>query len=49
MASGRKEKMAPGFYPPIQREVMIVSDYEFLVVIIMIITLAFTVHNGTHK
>ena len=38
MASDRKEKMALGFYPPIQGKGMI-----------MIITLAFTVHNGTHK
>ena len=41
--------MALGFYPPNTREVMIVTDYEILAVVLMIITLAFAIHNGTHK
>ena len=30
--------MALGFYPPIQREVMVVTDYEMLAIVLMIIT-----------
>ena len=32
-----------------QKGVMIMTDYEILAIVLMIITLAFSVHNGTHK
>lgn len=41
--------MALGFYPPVQREVIIVTTYETLAIVIMIITLAFSIHIGNHK
>ena len=28
---------------------MIMTDYEILAIVLMIITLAFTIHNGSHK
>lgn len=37
LPAGRKT-MALGFYPPIQREVMVVTDYEMLAIVLMIIT-----------
>lgn len=37
------------FTPPIQREVMVVTDYEILAIVLMIITVAFTIHIGNHK
>ena len=37
------------FTPPIQREVIIMTDYEILAIVLMIITLAFTIHIGSHK
>ena len=36
-------------YPPLQKGVIIMTDYEILAIIIMVITLAFAIHNGTHK
>lgn len=36
-------------YPHLQRGVIIMTDYEILAIIIMVITLAFAIHNGTHK
>ena len=42
--------MALGFYPLFyKRGVMIMTDYEILAIVLLIVTLAFTVHNGTHK
>lgn len=41
--------MALGFYSPVQREVMIMTTYEMLAIVLMIITLAFTIHIGNHK
>ena len=42
--------MALGFYPLfLQKGVMIMTDYEMLAIVLMIVTLAFTIHNGTHK
>ena len=32
-----------------QKGVMIMTDYEIIAIVLMIITLAFTIHNGTHK
>ena len=47
--AGRK-KMALGFHPLFhKRGVMIMSDYEILAIVLLIVTLAFSVHNGTHK
>ena len=37
------------FTLPIQREVMIMTDYEILAIVLMIITVAFTIHIGNHK
>ena len=28
---------------------MIMTDYEILAIVLLIVTLAFTVHNGSHK
>ena len=33
----------------LQKGVMIMTDYEILAIVLLVITLAFTVHNGTHK
>ena len=33
----------------LQKGVMIMTDYEILAIVLLMITLAFTVHNGTHK
>lgn len=41
--------MALGFYPPLRREVIIVTTYEILAIVIMIITLTFSIHIGNHK
>ena len=42
--------MALGFYPPLlQKGVMIMTDYEILAIVLMIITVAFTIHIGNHK
>ena len=49
-ASGRKEADGAWFFSlPLQREVMIMSDYEMLGIIIMIITMAFSIHSIPHK
>ena len=42
--------MALGFSPLFsQKGVMIMTDYEIIAIVLMIITLAFSIHNGTHK
>ena len=42
--------MALSFYPPfLQKEVIIMTDYEIIAIILMIVTLAFSIHNGKHK
>ena len=37
------------FTLPIQREVMIVTDYEILAIVLLIITLVFSIHNESHR
>ena len=37
------------FTLPIQREVMIMTDYEILAIVLLIITLAFSIHNESHR
>ena len=47
---GRKEKDGAWLLPSfLQKGVMIMTDYEILAIVLLIVTLAFTVHNGTHK
>ena len=47
---GRKEEDGAWLYPSFsQKGVMIVSDYEILAIVLLMITLAFSVHNGSHK
>lgn len=50
MSPGRKEtrwRLAlPSF---LQKGVMIMTDYEIIAIILMVITLAFSIHNGNHK
>ena len=47
--AGRK-KVALGFCSPLAtKEVILMTAYEILVVVIMIITLAFGIHNNNHK
>ena len=42
--------MALGFYPPLlQKGVMIMTDYEILAIVLMIITVAFSLHNESHR
>ena len=33
----------------LQKGVMIMTDYEILAIVLLIVTLAFSVHNGSHK
>ena len=44
---GKRWRLA--FTLPYKREVMVVTDYEMLAIVLMIITLAFAIHNGSHK
>ena len=47
---GRKEADGAWLLPSfLQKGVMIMTDYEILAIVLLVITLAFTVHNGTHK
>ena len=47
--SGRKEADGAWLLPSfLQKGVMIMTDYEILAIVLLIVTLAFTVHNGTH-
>lgn len=32
-----------------KREVMIMTDYKILAIVLLVITLAFTIHNANHK
>ena len=41
--------MALGFYPPRTREVIFMTDYEMIAIVLMIITVTFTIHIGNHK
>ena len=45
----RKEQWRLAFALFAQKGVMIVTAYEIIVVVIMIITLSFSIHNGNHK
>ena len=44
---GKRWRVA--FHLFLQKGVMIMTDYEILAIVLLMITLAFTVHNGTHK
>ena len=47
---GRKEADGAWLLPSfLQKGVMIMTDYEILAIVLLIITLAFSVHNGSHK
>ena len=48
-AIGATATMALGFTLFVTKGVIIMTDYEILAIIIMVITLAFAIHNGTHK
>ena len=37
------------FTLPPTREVIIMTDYEMLAIVLMVITVAFTIHIGNHK
>ena len=45
----RKEQWRLAFALFAQKGVIIVTAYEIIVVVIMIITLSFSIHNGNHK
>ena len=47
LQEGNRWRLA--FTLPVQREVMVVTDYEILAIVLMIITVAFTIHIGNHK
>ena len=47
LQEGHRWRLA--FTLPVQREVMVVTDYEILAIVLMIITVAFTIHIGNHK
>ena len=49
MTSQRKEQMALGFDPSFTKEVIAMTDYEMLVIVLMMITLCFTIHQMNHK
>ena len=47
---GRKEADGAWLLPSfLQKGVMIMTDYEILAIVLLMITLAFSVHNGSHK
>ena len=47
---GRKETDGAWLLPSfLQKGVMIMTDYEILAIVLLIVTLAFSVHNGSHK
>lgn len=41
--------MALSFSPLYKRGVMIMTDYEMLALVLLIITLAFAIHNANHR
>ena len=41
--------MALGFSPSFTKEVITMTDYEMLVIVLMMITLCFTIHQMNHK
>lgn len=41
--------MALRFDPLSQKGVIILTDYELLAIVLLVITLAFSIHNETHK
>ena len=41
--------MALGFAPSFTKEVIAMTDYELLVIVLMMITLCFTIHQMNHK
>ena len=41
--------MALGFDPLSTKGVIIMTAYETIVIVLMIITLAFSIHDGNHK
>ena len=47
LQEGNRWRLA--FTLPVQREVMVVTDYEILAIVLMIITVASTIHIGNHK
>ena len=46
--AGRKQ-MALGFCPLFTKGVMLMTDYEMLAIVLLVITLAFSIHSGNHK
>ena len=47
---GRKEADGAWLLPSfLQKGVMIMTDYEIPAIVLLIVTLAFSVHNGSHK
>ena len=47
---GRKEADGAWLLPSfLQKGVMIMTDYEILAIVLMVITVAFTIHIGNHK
>ena len=47
---GKKEADGAWLLPSfLQKGVMIMTDYEILAIVLLMITLAFSVHNGSHK
>ena len=47
---GKKEADGVWLLPSfLQKGVMIMTDYEILAIVLLIVTLAFSVHNGSHK
>ena len=47
---GKKEADGAWLLPSfLQKGVMIMTDYEILAIVLLIVTLAFSVHNGSHK
>ena len=41
--------MALGFSPPFTKEAMTMTDYEILAIVLLVITLAFAIHNANHR
>ena len=48
-APGRKEKDGAWLRPSLYKGGGHMSDYELIVLVIMIVTLAFSIHNGNPK
>ena len=47
LLDGNRWRLA--FPLPVQREGLVVTEYEILAIVLMIITVAFTIHIGNHK